>query len=90
METNTSEHAAGTSEEPADDIRLIVGSRLRAIRESRKLSGADLARACGVSRQAVHCWEHGITIPTIENLRSASKVLKLKLPSLCVRLFEGM
>ena len=40
----------------------------RALRLAARVSLADLASACGVSRQAVHSWEMGRRIPRAGNL----------------------
>lgn len=43
-------------------IRL-HGERFAALREHMRHTLDDVARACGVSRQAVHWWEHEKTVP---------------------------
>lgn len=45
------------------------------LREEALLTQEELARACGVSRQAVVKWEHGHSRPSIPLLRKLVEVL---------------
>lgn len=50
-------------------------SRLRTLRENRRLSKTALAKQVGVSTTCVWNWEEGNTEPRSENLLALSKVL---------------
>jgi transcriptional regulator with XRE-family HTH domain len=56
--------------EPLGDI----GHRIRSLRKDRKLSIDQLAKLCGVHRQAVYQWETGAT----KNIRNATLIKLLK------------
>jgi|SRR5215469_8077528 len=46
---------------PEERVRqLRLGQRVRQLREDRHITGAALARACGITRQAVNQIERGI------------------------------
>lgn len=45
-----------------------ISTLIKSIREKRKLTGAEFARAIGVSRQLLHKWETGQNAPGDENL----------------------
>jgi transcriptional regulator with XRE-family HTH domain len=49
----------------------------RALREASGLSGADVARAMGVTRQAVSNWERGLRDPRGATLDAYLEVLAL-------------
>jgi transcriptional regulator with XRE-family HTH domain len=51
-------------------------SRLRTLRESRRLSKTALAKEVGVSTTCVWNWEEGNTEPRPENLSALGKALK--------------
>lgn len=51
---------------------------LRTRREALNLSQADVAKAIGVSRQAVGLWEDGTTGPRRKYVKALARVLKLK------------
>ncbi len=46
----------------------VFGSNLRALRAERRISQAALAKAVGVTQQAVSEWESGNMEPTLSNL----------------------
>ena len=47
---------------------ILIGGRIRALRQSRNLTQSEFANILSVSFQAVSNWERGITPPDIENL----------------------
>lgn len=49
------------------DLKLI-GSRIRELRQEKKLTQSEFAEILGVSFQAVSSWERGIAPPELENL----------------------
>jgi DNA-binding XRE family transcriptional regulator len=55
---------------PSPDVR-------RALRQAAGISQADVARAAGVTRQAVHLWERGMRVPCGENLDTYAAVLNM-------------
>lgn len=52
-------------------------ARRAAIRRAAGASLADVAKACGVSKQAVAFWEAGLTFPRGEHLLAYAEVLRL-------------
>jgi DNA-binding transcriptional regulator YiaG len=52
-------------------------AKRRALREAAGASLADVARACGVTKQAVAFWESGEFAPAGANLIAYAKVLQL-------------
>ena len=54
---------------------LEVGSILRAARKAKKLTQIDLASYLGITNQTVNNWEHGRSIPTLEQAQKLSKIL---------------
>ena len=57
-------------------------SRLRGLRENRRLSKTALAKRVGVSTTCVWNWEEGNTEPRPENLAALSKALNAPVPYL--------
>lgn len=53
----------------------MIGDRIKATRLAKGMSGDDLARAIGTSRQTVSNWERGVYTPSRDNIFSLSKVL---------------
>ncbi len=56
-------------------IHIFIGSRLRLLRLSQKISQKDLARALGVSFELVQKYEHGVCRFETEHLCFAAKFL---------------
>lgn len=52
--------------------RSIMFARLR-----QKKTLKQVARACGVALQTVHCWENGLHSPNIKSIARLAKVLRL-------------
>jgi transcriptional regulator with XRE-family HTH domain len=51
-----------------DRMEKTIGQTLREARKAARYSGAEIARACGVSKAAVCDWEMGRTVPTKEHI----------------------
>lgn len=69
--------AAGYSER-MDELSI----NLRSLRETGKLSQAEIGRIVGVTRGAVSQWETGKTVPSMENLIMLAKHFKVPLTRL--------
>ena len=52
-----------------DDLKLIIGKNLSALRKKRKLTQLELAEKMNYSDKAVSKWEQGSTTPDIETLK---------------------
>ena len=51
-----------------DDLKVIVGRNLAALRKRRKLTQLELAEQMNYSDKAVSKWEQGATLPDLETL----------------------
>lgn len=49
--------------------------KIRALREAKGLSQAELAEALGVDQTTISAWERGVAEPTLFNLRRLADVL---------------
>ena len=58
---------------------MIIGDRLRAIREQKKLSQGDIERRCGLLRCYLSRVENGHTVPNIETLEKWARALEVPL-----------
>ncbi len=56
---------------------MIVGERIRALREEKKLSRADLQERTGLQRTYIWRVEHGYTVPAIETLEKFARGLEV-------------
>ena len=56
----------------------MIGDRIKAARLAKGMSGDDLARAIGVSRQTVSNWERDIYAPSCYNVFALSDVLGIE------------
>lgn len=54
---------------------MLIGQRLRDIRESKNLTQDDIAKATGFMRPYVSRIENGHTVPSVESLRKWAQVL---------------
>jgi transcriptional regulator with XRE-family HTH domain len=67
---------------------MIVGERLRALREETKFSQGDIEKRTGL----LHCYisrvENGHTIPAIETLEKMARALEMKKPTFPPRPFR--
>jgi transcriptional regulator with XRE-family HTH domain len=56
---------------------VIIGDRLRSIREEKKLSQADVERRTGLHRCYVSRVENGHTIPAVETIEKFARALEV-------------
>jgi transcriptional regulator with XRE-family HTH domain len=65
---------------------MIIGDRLRTLREQKKLSQGDVEKRSGLLRAYLSRVENGYTIPTIETLEKWAKALDVPMYQL---FYEG-
>ena len=58
---------------------MIIGDRLRAIREQKRLSQGDIEHRCGLLRCYISRIENGHTVPSIETLEKLARALEVPL-----------
>ena len=58
---------------------MIVGDRLRAVREEKKLSQGDIEKRTGLLRCYISRVENGHTVPAIETLEKMARALEIPL-----------
>src|SRR6266481_10214719 len=58
---------------------MIVGDRLRELREAKKLSQGDIEKRTGLLRCYISRVENGHTVPAIETLEKMARALELPL-----------
>ncbi len=58
---------------------MIVGDRLRELREAKKLSQEDIEKRTGLLRCYISRVENGHTVPTIETLEKLTRAMKIPL-----------
>ena len=56
---------------------MIIGQRLRQIREQKKMSQADIERETGLLRCYISRVENGHTVPTVETLQKFAYALEV-------------
>jgi transcriptional regulator with XRE-family HTH domain len=61
---------------------MVIGERLKAVRESKQLSQGHIEKATGLLRCYVSRVENGHTVPSIETLEKWSKALEISLSQL--------
>ena len=66
------------SAETDDGWRMIVSDRLRAIREAKELSQADMGDRTGILSCDLSLLENGHAVPTIEILEKIARALDLR------------
>jgi len=65
--------------EPESRIKMIIGDRLRVVREEKKLSQGDIEKRTGLLRCYISRVENGHTVPTIETLEKMARALEVPL-----------
>jgi transcriptional regulator with XRE-family HTH domain len=65
---------------------MIIGERLRALREERKLSQGDIEKKTGLLRCYVSRVENGHTVPAVETLEKFARALEVPMYQL---FYEG-
>src|SRR6476660_8957337 len=58
---------------------MIIGDRLRALREEKKLSKGDIEKRTGLLRCYISRVENGHTVPAIETLEKLARALEVPL-----------
>src|SRR5437879_5085968 len=58
---------------------MIMGDRLRALREGKKLSQGDIEKRTGMVRPYISRIENGHTVPSIETLEKFARALEVPL-----------
>ena len=58
---------------------MIIGDRLRAVREDKKLSQGDIEKRTGLLRCYISRVENGHTVPAIETLEKMARALEVPL-----------
>ena len=58
---------------------MIVGHRLRAIREMKNLSQGDIEKRTGLFRCYISRVENGHTVPAVETLEKLARAMKIEL-----------
>jgi transcriptional regulator with XRE-family HTH domain len=58
---------------------MIIGDRLRAVREEKKLSQGDIEKRTGLLRCYISRVENGHTVPAIETLEKMARALEVPL-----------
>ena len=62
-----------------------TGERISALREARGLTVRQLQRLLGFATpQAIYKWQHGETLPTIDNLVALSAILEVPISEILV------
>ena len=60
-----------------NNLGMIVGERIRALREEKKLSRGDLQERTGLQRTYIWRVENGYTVPAIETLEKFARGLQV-------------
>jgi transcriptional regulator with XRE-family HTH domain len=63
----------------SDNADMIIGDRLRAMREEKKLSQGDIEKRTGLLRCYISRVENGHTVPAIETLEKLARALEVPL-----------
>lgn len=58
---------------------MIIGERLRALREAKKLSQGDIEKRTGLLRCYISRVENGHTVPAIETLEKLARAMEIPL-----------
>lgn len=62
-----------------------TGKNIEALRKQRGLSVRDLQQALGFATpQAIYKWQHGTSLPTVDNLVVLSAVLRVPIDAIIV------
>ena len=63
-------------------VKMSIGTKIKSLRNMRGMSQNELAKAIGVSRQAITKWESDAGVPEIESLVRISELFDVNLDSL--------
>lgn len=64
------------------DKKQLIGLRIKTMRQSRKMTQADLARAINQSQSSITMYECGRREPDFETLEALADVFNVSLPSI--------
>ncbi len=56
---------------------MVIGNRLRELRESKELSQGDIEKRCGLLRCYISRVENGHTVPSVETLEKMARALEV-------------
>src|SRR5579863_6222062 len=62
-----------------EDQNVVIGQRLRVLREEKKLSQGDIEKKTGLLRCYVSRVENGHTVPAVETLEKFARALEVPL-----------
>ena len=65
---------------------MLIGDRVRALREAKNLSQGGIEKRCGLLRAYISRVEHGHTVPSVETLEKLARALEIPLYQL---FYEG-
>jgi transcriptional regulator with XRE-family HTH domain len=68
---------AGIDSYPTEDQALIIGERLRALREEKKFSQGDIEKKTGLLRAYISRVENGHMVPSVETLEKFARALEV-------------
>jgi transcriptional regulator with XRE-family HTH domain len=70
----------------SEETNMVIGDRLRALREEKKITQGEVEKRTGLLRAYVSRVEHGHTVPAIETLEKFARALEVPLYQL---LYDG-
>jgi len=70
----------------ANNNPMIIGDRLRSLRETKKLSQGDIEKRTGLLRCYISRVENGHTVPAIETLEKLARAMEIPL---CQLFYDG-
>ena len=53
---------------------MFIGSRLRELRENKKLTQAELGKLLNVTKVSICCYEKNVRVPSVETLEDLSNI----------------
>src|SRR5260370_27489069 len=56
---------------------MLIGNRLKELRESKELSQGDIEKRCGLLRCYISRVENGHTVPSVETLEKMARALEV-------------
>jgi transcriptional regulator with XRE-family HTH domain len=69
--------SSGSNSHPLEDQVLIIGDRLRALREEREFSQGEVEKRTGLLRCYISRVENGHTVPAVETLEKFARALEV-------------
>lgn len=55
----------------------MIADRIKALREQRSMTQAELAKRLGITRSSVNAWEMGISVPSTQYLVEVANIFKV-------------